>query len=86
MTFEYQPKGVCSQKIILEMNEDIIEHASFLSGCNGNLKGICALIKGKRALDVIELLKGIRCGEKGTSCPDQLSYALESYLQRNHIQ
>lgn len=78
MTYTYSPSGVCSQKITIEVNDDeTIESVSFLGGCNGNLQGISALAKGKTLDEVISVLKGIKCGFKGTSCPDQLARALE---------
>lgn len=81
MHYTYSPKGVCSRKIDLELEDGVITDLSFLGGCNGNLKGICALAKGKKAEEVISLVRGIDCGGKGTSCPDQLSYALEAALK-----
>ena len=80
MTFNYRPKGVCSQQIIIELNDDVIENLRVLGGCAGNLQGISALVRGMRAEDAIERMKGIRCGFKKTSCPDQLAVALEEAL------
>lgn len=79
MTYTYRPVGVCSQQITIEIddNSKTIKDISFLGGCNGNLKGISALAKGKTPDEVISSLKGIKCGFKGTSCPDQLAIALE---------
>ena len=78
MTYTYKPTGVCSMQITIDINDDeTINDIKFLGGCNGNLKGIAALAKGKAMDEVIESLKGIRCGMKGTSCPDQLAKALE---------
>lgn len=78
MTYTYNPTGVCSQKITIEINDDeTIADIKFLGGCNGNLKGISALAKGKTLDEVISSLKGIKCGFKSTSCPDQLAKALE---------
>lgn len=78
MTYTYKTSGVCSQQIKIEINDDeTIEDVEFLGGCNGNLKGIAALAKGKKIDEIIETLKGIKCGFKGTSCPDQLAKALE---------
>lgn len=82
MKFEYHTEGTCCRNIIIEMNGDIIEKVEFIGGCNGNLKGIASLIQGQRAQDVIARVKGIHCGSKSTSCPDQLALALESYLAR----
>ncbi len=78
MTYTYKPVGVCSQQITIETNDDnTIKEIKFLGGCNGNLKGISALAKGKTLDEIIGSLKGIQCGFKGTSCPDQLARALE---------
>lgn len=74
----YKTKGTCSTAIDIEVNDSIIESVQFTGGCNGNLKGICALVKGMRVEDAIEKLEGIRCGMKPTSCPDQLAQALKS--------
>ena len=74
----YKTKGTCSTAIDIEVNDGIIESVQFSGGCNGNLKGICALVKGMRVEDAIEKLEGIRCGMKPTSCPDQLAQALKS--------
>ena len=74
----YKTKGTCSTAIDIEVNDGIIESVQFTGGCNGNLKGICALVKGMRVEDAIEKLEGIHCGMKPTSCPDQLAQALKS--------
>ena len=80
MKFQYKPRGVCSQSIELDMDGDIIKNVKFYGGCNGNLKGIGALVKGMQAQEVIKRCSGIKCGMKSTSCPDQLAAALEDYL------
>lgn len=76
MTTIYKPQGVCSRLIKLDIEDDIINSVEFFGGCAGNAKGVSALVKGKKTDEVIALLKGINCGEKGTSCPDQLATAL----------
>ncbi len=81
MRFTYTPHGVCSRKIDLDIEDGVVTDLSFVGGCNGNLQGVSALVKGRRAEEVIPLLKGIDCGGKGTSCPDQLSKALEAALK-----
>ena len=81
MTFNYRPKGVCSQQIIIELNDDVNENLRVLGGCAGNLQGISALVRGMKAQDAIERLRGIRCGFKNTSCPDQIAKALEEALE-----
>ena len=74
----YQTKGTCSSAIDIEVKDGIIESVKFTGGCNGNLQGISALVPGMQVEDAISRLKGIRCGFKSTSCPDQLALALES--------
>lgn len=76
----YKTEGTCSQLIEIEMKDGVIDSVTFTGGCNGNLKGIGALVKGMKPEDVIARCKGIRCGFKNTSCPDQLARALESML------
>ena len=74
----YQTKGVCSTSIDIEVEDGIIKFVQFFGGCNGNLQGIYALVEGMKVEDAISKLKGIRCGFKTTSCPDQLAQALQS--------
>ena len=73
----YKTSGTCSSLIDIETNGDTIESVVFTGGCNGNLQGISALVKGMKIEDAITKLKGIKCGFKNTSCPDQLAIALE---------
>ena len=74
----YKTQGTCSQYIDLEADDDqVITRLNVIGGCNGNLQGIAALVKGKKPEEVISVLKGIDCNFKGTSCPDQLARALE---------
>ena len=73
---QYKTSGTCSTMIDLEVDGDIIKSVAFTGGCNGNLKGICSLVRGMRVDDAIEKLQGIKCGFKNTSCPDQLAKAL----------
>lgn len=77
----YLTRGVCSQKISFELENDIVKNVEFVSGCNGNLQGIAKLVEGMKAEEVIKKLKGIKCGSKGTSCPDQLARAIESFIK-----
>lgn len=79
----YQPKGVCSSAIDIDVENNIIQSVSFTGGCSGNLQGISSLVKGMNVEDAISRLKGIRCGFKSTSCPDQLAQALESIKQNS---
>lgn len=75
---QYQTQGTCSQLIDVTADDnDVIQQVYFVGGCNGNLQGICTLVKGQKIDDVISKLNGIRCGWKSTSCPDQLCRALE---------
>jgi len=72
----YKTKGVCSQQIELDVEDGIIKGVLFTGGCNGNLQGISKIVSGMKVDDAIEKLEGIRCGNKQTSCPDQLAQAL----------
>ena len=76
--FTFRPQGVCSQLIEIETEGNIIQDVRFTGGCNGNLQGISALLKGMTVENAIDRLSGIRCGFKDTSCPDQLSRALKA--------
>ena len=80
MVYTYRPKGVCAQMMKIELEDGVIKEVQVLGGCNGNLQGISALVRGMRAEDAIARMKGIRCGFKKTSCPDQLATALEEAL------
>lgn len=73
----YQTHGTCSSAIDVEVKDGRIESVQFIGGCNGNTKGISALVKGMLVEEAIDRLKGITCGFKSTSCPDQLAQALE---------
>ena len=82
MTYERRNKGTCSVMTKVELNPDhTIESVEVLGGCNGNLKGICQLLKGMKAEDAIERMKGTLCGSKPTSCPDQIAITLEEALK-----
>lgn len=78
MKYSYKTYGTCSKQIDIELEGNKIKDVTFLGGCNGNLKGISALIRGLHIKKVTETLKGITCANKSTSCPDQLARALES--------
>ena len=84
MAFLYKTRGTCSRNIILEMDGDIIKDVEFIGGCGGRLNQnpAPALGRGQRAQDVIARVRGIHCGSKPTSCPDQLAYALQAYLNQ----
>lgn len=77
MQYEYKTKGTCSQKIFFDVEDGKVSNVQFLGGCNGNLKGIGALVEGMNIDDVISRLEGMTCGMKSTSCPDQLAKALK---------
>ena len=84
-TITFKPNNVCSREMTIEIDDQgVIKNASVLGGCNGNLQGICRLIEGRKAEDIINILKGVKCrgsrtGE--TSCPDQLALGLEANLK-----
>ena len=80
MKFTYKTKGVCSRLIEIEIEENIVKSVSFEGGCNGNTKGIASLVVGMPVDEVIDRLKGIKCGFRQTSCPDQLATALINAL------
>ena len=83
MTYTYTPKGVCSQRIQVELEDGIIRNVQVLGGCSGNLQGISSLIIGMPAREAIRRMKGIRCGMKNSSCPDQIAVALEKALEQS---
>lgn len=82
MKFSYIPKGVCSRKIDIEVEDNKLCDVSFTGGCNGNLKGIGSLVKGMDVDEVISRLDNIKCGFKDTSCPAQLAEALKEYKRK----
>ena len=77
MRYEYKTRGVCSRKIIFDMEGDVVTHMEVVGGCHGNLQGICRLVEGLTADQIYERLAGIRCGMKPTSCPDQIALAVK---------
>ena len=78
----YQTFGTCSREIYFDVVDNKLTHVSFNGGCNGNLKGISALVEGMDIDDVIKRVEGIKCGSRQTSCPDQLSRALKAYKEQ----
>lgn len=83
MMYRFRPSGVCAQEMRVDVDDQgIIQQLQVYGGCNGNLQGIAALVKGMPAKEAIERLKGIRCGFKDTSCPDQLARNLEKALEQ----
>ena len=81
MVLKYKPKGTCSTMMEVDVEDGIIRNVKITGGCSGNLQGISALVRGMKAQDAIERLRGIRCGFKNTSCPDQIAKALEEALE-----
>ncbi len=79
MAYTYMTKGTCSRQIDFDIENGVLKNVKYTSGCNGNLKGIGALVEGMEVDEAISRLKGIKCGMKNTSCPDQLACALEAY-------
>ena len=77
---EFKTQGTCASMILLDVEDGIILDCQFIRGCHGNTQGVAALVKGMKVEDAIKRMKGIRCGFKSTSCPDQLAVALESAL------
>ena len=82
MTYTYTPRGVCSRKMTVELENGVIKSVNVEGGCNGNLQGISRLVIGMKAEDAIARMQGIHCGGKPTSCPDQLSIALTQALEK----
>lgn len=80
MEYSYKTHGTCSREIAFELENGKVKNVQFFGGCNGNLKGISALVEGLDAKEVIRRVEGIRCGMKSTSCPDQLAQALKAAL------
>lgn len=83
MQFTYKNKGVCSRETIVDIDENthIINDVKVVGGCDGNLQGVSVLLKGMKAEEAISKMSGIKCGFKASSCPDQVSKALEKALE-----
>ena len=77
-TIQYTPRGVCSKKMEIDVEDGVIRAVRVLGGCSGNLQGICSLLRGMTVDEAVARMEGIRCGMKPTSCPDQLAQALKS--------
>ena len=80
MTIQYKTKGVCSQQMNVKIEDGVVQKVEIVGGCHGNSQGVARLVEGMRAEDAIQTIQGIRCGYKATSCPDQLSKALQIAL------
>ncbi|MCI9461595.1 MAG: TIGR03905 family TSCPD domain-containing protein [Oscillibacter sp.] len=82
-TYAFQPRGVCAREMQVDLDgQGVIQALRVTGGCSGNLQGIASLVQGMAAREAIERLKGIRCGSKSTSCPDQLALGLEQILNQ----
>ena len=81
MTYTYTPRGVCSQRIDMELEGNVIKAVTFTGGCHGNLQGVSRLVEGMTVEEAVSRIRGIRCGYKETSCPDQLAQALTAALE-----
>lgn len=82
MKYNYNPKGVCSRKMIFDIENDIIKRVEIIGGCAGNTMGVSKLLEGMKVEEAIKRLKGIKCGLRETSCPDQLAIALEEIIMK----
>ena len=82
MEYRYEPEGVCSYEMIFEIEGDIVKSLKIVGGCPGNTVAVAKLIENKKIDDIIKMLKGIDCGSRGTSCPDQIARALEEYKKK----
>lgn len=82
MIYQYEPKGVCSMQMNIEVDGEIIKSVQIIGGCAGNTKGVSVLVEGMNINDAIKKLKGIDCRGRGTSCPDQLAIALEKIKEQ----
>ena len=83
MKYQFRPEGVCAQMMMVDVEDGIVRELQVMGGCDGNLKGIAQLVRGRKAEDVIKLLSGIQCGLKETSCPDQLARGLAAVLEQS---
>ena len=81
MTYKHRNSGTCSTQVQFDIESGRLHNVSFTGGCNGNLQGISALLEGMDAIEAVNKLKGLKCSFKSTSCPDQLSKAIEKALE-----
>lgn len=82
MEYRYEPEGVCSREMIIEVENGIVKKVRIIGGCPGNTLAVSTMVEGNKIEDVIKKLKGIPCGNRGTSCPDQLAKALEKIVEK----
>jgi len=86
MHYDCKVRGVCSRMVSFDLNENnVVSNVEFMGGCNGNLKGIAILAEGRTAEELVDLLEGVRCGFKPTSCPDQFANALRNILEERAL-
>lgn len=83
MQYTYQTRGVCSRKITFDLEDGCVKNVRFLGGCSGNTQGVAVLVDGMNAEEAVRRLRGIRCGAKATSCPDQLAIAIETAIKQS---
>lgn len=83
MQYNFTPKGVCSRGISFEIEGDVVKNIHFNGGCSGNTQGIASLAEGLTVDEIEAKLSGIKCGFKGTSCPDQLAKAVREAMEQN---
>lgn len=81
MHVKYNTKGICAVRIEFDVEDGVVKNIVFLGGCDGNHKGIAALVEGQKPEEAAKKLKGITCGRRTTSCPDQLALALEDFVK-----
>ena len=85
MKYIFTPRGVCSMQMIFEIDEGIVKDLQIIGGCPGNTVEVSKLVKGKNIDEIIQMLRGIPCGNRGTSCPDQIAVALQEYKEKHKI-
>ena len=81
MSYSYKTRGVCARAISFDIEDNIVKNIKFTGGCSGNTQGVAKLAEGMTTDEIIERLSGIRCGFKGTSCPDQLAKAVAEAIK-----
>lgn len=81
MHISYTPKGICAKKVDFDVEDGVVKNVVFVGGCDGNHKGLAALAEGMTPEEIVKRMKGITCGFRATSCPDQLTAALEKYMK-----
>ena len=84
MRFQFKTQNTCSQMIYFDLEDNVVSNIEFFGGCNGNLKAVSKLVAGKTGEEIEELLSGITCGPRPTSCADQLAQAVRA--AKNHIE